>query len=535
MAALVHNQNHLPGCKLAMNQFIHTTRRTLAGVLSSFALSLLPLTAQEAADLQQLQKQLQEMQRQFEQTVQQQRQQIENLEKQIERLQTQPAESASSDSMSSATAAPTGANWKPSDPIRLGSRNAYLDIGLVGTFAAGGSTADDIEGGTQLGGHDPNQRGFTVQGLEATFAGAVDPYFRGNANVLFSLDADGESFLELEEGWLESIALPGNFKVRGGQIFTEFGRLNPTHIHTWDFVDSPLVNGRFLGGDGLRNPGAWVSWLAPTPFYSELFVNVQNSGGGTAASFRGGGHHHGEEEAEELPFAYRHADNDRGVRNFTDLLIAPRYVAAFELTDAQTLLFGASAAFGPNNEGGEDAGDTRTQLYGVDLTWKWKPANQSGGFPFVSWQTEAMWRRTEVGAFDWDEDGDGLLSDGEVEDLDTGAPATLDAETLNDFGFYTQVVYGFRKGWTAGLRYDWLDRDSGRYEARNLALDGEALGRDPLRNSRWRLSPALTWYPSEFSKLRLQYNLDDRQDIGTDHSVWLQFEFILGAHAAHKF
>jgi len=58
---------------------------------------------------------------------------------------------------------------------------------------------------------------------------------------------------------------------------------------------------------------------------------------------------------------------------------------------------------------------------------------------------------------------------------------------------------------------------------------------DPLRNDRWRLSPNLTWYPSEYSKLRLQYNYDDRADIGVDHSVWFQFEFLLGAHAAHKF
>ena len=55
------------------------------------------------------------------------------------------------------------------------------------------------------------------------------------------------------------------------------------------------------------------------------------------------------------------------------------------------------------------------------------------------------------------------------------------------------------------------------------------------RAERWRLSPNLTWYPSEFSKIRLQYNYDDRLRLGTDHSVWLQFEFLLGAHAAHKF
>ena len=75
-------------------------------------------------------------------------------------------------------------------------------------------------------------------------------------------------------------------------------------------------------------------------------------------------------------------------------------------------------------------------------------------------------------------------------------------------------------------------------EARLIRCVGDPrqrMAEDPLRADRTRISPNLTWYPTEFSKLRLQYNLDDRQDLGVDHSVWLQFEFILGAHAAHKF
>ena len=45
----------------------------------------------------------------------------------------------------------------------------------------------------------------------------------------------------------------------------------------------------------------------------------------------------------------------------------------------------------------------------------------------------------------------------------------------------------------------------------------------------------LTWYPSEFTKVRLQYNYDNRKNVGIDHSIWLQFEFLLGSHGAHKF
>jgi hypothetical protein len=97
-----------------------------------------------------------------------------------------------------------------------------------------------------------------------------------------------------------------------------------------------------------------------------------------------------------------------------------------------------------------------------------------------------------------------------------------------DYGFYSQVAYGFHKGWVTALRFDYVfPEEQAQYE--------RILGPDLDRASRWRISPNLTWYPSEFSKLRLQYNFDHRNQIGDDHSVWLQFEFLLGSHAAHKF
>ncbi len=500
------------------------------------------------SELSELKEQLRQTNEAFERAMQQHQTAVNTIQQRIQAMESQggitnaPAVVEASPSPPPATQAPGAETkpWSPTDPIRIGGAQAYMDVGLVGTFAAGGSTADDIEGGTELGGHDPNQRGFTVQGVEATFTGAVDPYFRGLATLNFSVDAEGESFFEMEEGWMETVSLPANLKLRGGQIYSEFGRHNPTHLHTWDFVDTPLVNGRFLGPDGLRNPGAHLAWLAPTPFYSELIVGVQNSQGETAASFRGGGgHSHGSEE-EGLPFAYRHAENDRGVATFADLLLTPRLVSSFELSDEFTLLVGASAAFGPNALGAEDSGDTRTEIYGADITFKWKPVTHHGGFPFVKWQTEGLWRRTGAGRYDWSEAGTrndpGILLD----PGNGGNPAIMDGETLSDYGLYTQLVYGFCKGWTAGLRLDWLDRRTGDYEERGLLVadgtgGGEPAGNDLLRDARWRLSPNLTWYPTEFSKVRLQYNYDDRRDVGLDHSVWLQFEFILGAHAAHKF
>jgi hypothetical protein len=529
----------MPYGELNMKSLKIVGMTVLASVLAA---NMNPLCAQETNEVEQLKRQLQQMQETFERTRQEQKTQIEALTQKLEAMSRSQASVENKLQAASAQLHPGQTNapaplpakpWSPTDPIRISKGGAYADLGLVGTFAAGGSTAGDIEGGTQLGGHDPNQRGFTVQGVEMNIQGAVDPYFRGNANILFSLDSGGESFMELEEAWLETASLPWGLQLRAGQMFSDFGRINSQHPHSWAFVDSPLVNARLLGPDGLRNPGARASWLMPTPFFSELSLGIQNSQGETAASFRSGGHSHGGGEEEGLPFGFRHPDNDRGVKGLGDLLFTPRLMTSFDLTDQQTLVLGASGAFGPNSSG--SAGNTATQIYGLDAYWKWKPARSEGGFPFVSWQTEAMLRRSQLGAFDWDENGNLAVDDGEVADPATGLPARLGRETVTDWGCYSQLLYGFRKGWVGGLRLDYLAGNAARYEQMGLTLDGRPIGRDLTRGERWRLSPNLTWFPTEFSKLRLQYNYDYRHNIGPEHSVWLQFEFSLGAHAAHKF
>jgi hypothetical protein len=479
-------------------------------------------------------KQQREMRESFERMIRDQQAQIETLKKELEATKTNaPQPNVTAAPSDNAPAAPTAAiapsrsaapgavgaadlpaKWSPTDPIRFGGAQNYINLSFDALVAAGGSTANDIED-LELGGHDPKERGFTVQNLETILEGKIDPYFRGQANFVFQIDPHGETTFEAEEAYLETMSLPYNLQVKAGQFFSEFGRLNATHPHSWDFVDQPLVNGRFLGPDGLRSAGARLSYLLPTPFYSELFFAVQNSQGGTAFSFRN-------EHESELFFGRPAVEH--GVRNVGDMLFVPRYAASFDITDSQTIVAGTSAAFGPNSSGA----DTDTQIYGVDLFWKWKSPQQHAGFPFVTWQTEGMMRRYKAGAFNWDLNGDGVADSNEEVDMATGLPAMLPEEKITDYGLYSQVAYGFRKGWVAAFRGDYVFPET-RAEYESI------LGPDPDRSSRWRLSPNLTWYPSEFSKIRLQYNFDHRNGIGDDHSVWMQFEFLLGTHAAHKF
>ena len=107
---------------------------------------------------------------------------------------------------------------------------------------------------------------------------------------------------------------------------------------------------------------------------------------------------------------------------------------------------------------------------------------------------------------------------------DLTAPVALPSENLRDWGGYSQVLWGFKPHWVAGLRGEYADGDKGVFDPF-----------DVFRGERSRVSPNLTWYPSEFSKIRLQYNFDNGQYIGQQHSVWMQVEFLLGAHGAHKF
>jgi len=379
-------------------------------------------------------------------------------------------------------------------PITIGGGKNYMNISFDGMFALAGSTARDLDH-IEVGDHDPQQRGFNARNIELAFDGAVDPYFEGFANIVFKLDNDNETEVEVEEAFMQTTNLPFGLQLKGGQFFAAFGRINPTHPHTWDFADDPLVHGRLLGSDGLRGVGAQISWTLPTPWYSQLILAAQNGQGNTGFSFRNPG---------EDGIFYDRETIDRVISGLQDFAWIPRWENSVDLSPTQVVLAGVSGAFGPNDTGT----NTRTQIYGADLFYKWKSAHAEGGFPFVKWQSEFMYRRFEAGR-----------------GMNDSFPV---AETFHDWGMYSQVLWGFRKGWVAGIRGDYLHMQDSRFTD------------DPDRQSRWRISADLTWYPTEFSKLRLQYNHDFLEsnfflsDREVD-SVFLQFEFILGAHGAHKF
>ena len=145
-------------------------------------------------------------------------------------------------------AQPAVATTQPSRDLwsrRIGSAEVrLLDIALNNLGVAGGSTANNSEIRLLHGGeHDPRRRGYTFQQSELYIAGAVDPYFRADSYVIAS-----EEGVELEEAYFTTTSLPKSLELKGGYFLTEFGLNNPTHPHSWAFIDQPVINTRLFGG-----------------------------------------------------------------------------------------------------------------------------------------------------------------------------------------------------------------------------------------------------------------------------------------------
>ena len=337
------------------------------------------------------------------------------------------------------------------------------DISLIMDAALAYFSSDDPG---QVGGHDPNHTGFTLQQLEMHIQSNVDPFFSFQANIVFALFG-----VEVEEVYATTSGLPLNLQIRAGQFLTRFGRLNPTHPHTWSFADQPLLSGKFFGGEGSRGLGLEFSWLSPLPWYLE-FIGAATEGTGEccARSFYG---------PENL-----------GIEGPSDLLYTLSVKQFFPFNQDWSLMWGLSAQFGPNPTGQGN----RTEIYGTDLYLRYYPVGNQDRMA-LSLQLEAMFRTRQI-----------------------------PRDVLQDWGLYAQLVWRINQEWELGGRYETVSGLKDDY------LDPNWL------DHRMRTSAQLTYYPSHFSRLRLQGNYDYRSWLSShDWGAMLALEVLVGAHGSHAF
>jgi len=497
--------------------------RSLLGILATIILltGLGTSWAQsQRSELELLKREMEELRRRDEEN----RRRIEELQRKIETIQAAPAakpatpESALEKAVQEVTPAPTA----PSAPAIVSgqvgaTRFRLIDVSADILFATGWSTEPGESLQTLQGGaHDPRKRGFTLQAVELSLGGAVDPYFYAETHITLSIDPlTGETATELEEAFLTTQSLPYGLQLKGGHFLTEFGINNPTHAHAWHWLDQPVINSRLFGGDGMRAPGVRLSWLTPLPWYSEVLIGAQNANGETVPSFLANA-----EVFDDRPIGGRPFTN-RDVKSPKDLVYLARWVNSWNLTNEVSAKFGLSGLFGPNATGRSGY----TQIYGTDLKVTWRPANNYRGWPFLLWESELLGRWYKASPFFDDSDPENIIE--------------LPKRTLVDWGFYAQALYGFYYRWSGGLRAEYAAGAAGTsvglYNGRKT---------DPFRDHRFRLSPLLIFQPTEFSRIRLQYNYDEATHLEFDalgnreqnaHSVWVGFEVLIGAHPAHRY
>lgn len=205
----------------------------------------------------------------------------------------------------------------------------------------------------QSSSRDSEDDGMMLQEAELQFSSDVDAYF--TARVLFAIEEeDGETAIEPEEAFVESISLP-HITLKVGKSKMPLGKHNQLHAHAFPFINAPLQNEVILGEEGLNETGIGVSGLLPASWFSELTFNYVQG------------------ENEEL-FASDKKGNKTVVGRFKNL---------WDLSDSTTIELGLSGAQGKNSD------DKITNLSGVDFTLKWRPT-KGGKYNSLEWGTEFL-------------------------------------------------------------------------------------------------------------------------------------------------
>ncbi|MCB0343160.1 MAG: hypothetical protein H6626_02695 [Pseudobdellovibrionaceae bacterium] len=298
---------------------------------------------------------------------------------------------------------------------------------------------------------DRSEDGMALQEAELQLSSDVDAYLR--AKVLLAIEKEaGEFGIEPEEAFVESLQIPG-VTLKVGKSKMPLGKHNQLHTHAYPFINAPLQNVAILGDEGFSEVGVGFSGLMPLPWYSE--VSLEYVQGENADLFN---------PAERNQKVY--------VTHFKNL---------WEWSDSATFELGLSGAVGKNDS------DEITDLYGADVTFKWRPI-EGGKYTSFEWGAEYLGKNRRG------------VADNELS------------------GVVSYLKYQMAERWWVQYRYDHLG-----------IVD--STGAEPT----YRHTALLGFVPTEFQAVRLQYeSLDDNQ-AEKENRLSLQLNISIGAHPAHAY
>jgi hypothetical protein len=303
----------------------------------------------------------------------------------------------------------------------------------------------------------------SIREAELFFYAPVDQTFEGILGIAAHQEK-GVALFEIHEATIGSTKLIPWSRFRIGQYFLGVGKLNSVHRHDWPFTTAPKVHQEFFGKEGVDDTGIEYSMLTPLPFYLDITFGVTNGWKY--------GHVHNSGKKPKTPTHYAR------VANFVELP------------------FEGGLQTGLNYLSRKDSKGTKTTLFGLDITAKWR---EGKSIPFF-FQGE-IWHR---------------------EFKPEGSLLT------RSLGFYGFPQINLIESLNLGIRFDG-------YSILKLK---DASGKK-IRNYEQSYVPTLTWKPSEFSTFRASYqwNFERLASHSNLKNSFLEVQttFILGAHPAHDF
>lgn len=169
----------------------------------------------------------------------------------------------------------------------------------------------------------------------------------------------------------------------------------------------------------------------------------------------------------------------------------------YDLSQNTYLEFGLTGMAGKNNVRGFDQdslileSNRLTKLAGLDLTILWEPADKAQYKSFL-WRSEFYYVDKEQ----------------------------LEGENIKAFGGYTNFDYKFDRNWYTGIRFDYTQPFETENENKYV----------------YQFVPYLTWWQSEFVRLRLQYNYLKGKNFDADDQVMrFQITWAMGPHKHDKY
>ncbi|NNF38361.1 MAG: hypothetical protein HKN71_06825 [Gemmatimonadetes bacterium] len=328
---------------------------------------------------------------------------------------------------------------------------------------------------------DTGEDNFIPREFEISLISNLDPFSR--AKIFVSRHVEGgelapfESAHEhgheegggfaVEEGYIEWVGLPGGVGLKVGRFFQQFGQLNRWHSHALPFQTRSLPHLAFIGEESLSQTGVSMHWLAP-------FGGASGTYEATVEVTR--------RESEVL-----FGDSD-GMAALVHLN------GFWTLSEATDLDLGVSWIRGRFEE--EDVLADRT-LWGVEGAFHWRPPGRS------------RYRGLMVR-------GGLMVLDGLVPHDDDGAGTEPTEEhdlAGHALGVWSLAELRLSRSWLVGARFDRTENP----------LDPD--------ETAWLVSPTLSWWQSEFVRLRAEYDLMGRSFVtGREGRLLLQVTFAMGPH-----